>query len=128
MREKERIAIDNMRLEGRSAADIAIALRLSPNTVRSHIHRHPEMPNTRMCQTCGKPVLQKIGHREKKYCSDKCRMDFWNSNQDAVRRKAYYTLVCEYCGKEFLSYGNKNRKYCCRGCYAMSRTRRAGNG
>lgn len=74
MRIQDRIAINNMRLDGRSAANIAIALRLSPNTVRSHIRRHPEIPDTRTCLTCGKPVLQTKSRREKKFCSDTCRM------------------------------------------------------
>ena len=30
-------------------------------------------------------------------------------------------LTCQHCGKEFESYGNKNRKYCCRTCYIASR-------
>ena len=117
MRAQDRIAIDNMRLDGRSAADIALALRLSPNTVRSHIRRHPEIPNTRRCSTCGNAVLQKTGRREKKFCSDACRMMWWNSHPQEVNRKAYYSLICNHCGKEFESYGNKNRKYCCRECY-----------
>lgn len=120
MRTQDRIAIKNMRLDGRSASDIAIALRLSPNTVRSHIRRHPEIPNTRHCSACGKPVLQTKGRREKKFCSDVCRMAWWNSHPEDVNRKAYYSLVCNYCGKEFESYGNKNRKYCCRECYLAS--------
>lgn len=120
MRVQDKIAIDNMRLDGRSAADIAIALRLSPNTVRSHIRRHPEIPNTRICLTCGKPVLQTEGRRQKKFCSDTCRMTWWNSHPEDVNRKAYYLLVCNHCGKEFECYGNKKRKYCCRECYLAS--------
>jgi endogenous inhibitor of DNA gyrase (YacG/DUF329 family) len=120
MRVQDRIAIDNMRLDGHSAADIAIALKLSPNTVRSHIRRHPEIQNARKCLTCGKPVLQTKGRREKKFCSDMCRMAWWNSHPEDINRKAYYSLVCNQCEKEFESYGNKNRKYCCRACYLAS--------
>jgi len=120
MRAQDRITIDNMRLDGHSTTDIAITLRLSPNTVRSHIRRHPEIPNTRRCATCGKAVLQTKGRREKKFCSDACRMKWWNSHPENINRKAYYSLVCNHCGKEFESYGNKNRKYCCRECYLAS--------
>lgn len=121
MRLQDKIAINNMRLEGHSPSVIAATLGLSAGTVRAHIHRYPEIPNTKLCKNCGKPVLQTEKRREKKFCSDTCRMLWWNSHRDSVNRKAYYNLTCEYCGKEFESYGNKNRKYCCRACYVASR-------
>lgn len=117
----EKSEINRMRLEGYSASAIATFLGLSASTVRSHIHRHPEIENTRLCKNCGKPVLQTPNRREKKFCSDTCRMEWWNKHQGEVHRKAYYTLTCEYCKKEFTSYGNKNRKYCSRDCYTQAR-------
>ena len=121
MKPQDKIAIDNLRMEGKSAGDISIALNLSINTVRSHIRRHPDIPNARRCKTCGAFVAQPTGRREKKFCSDKCRMDWWNSHTEQINKKAYYTLVCEECGKEFESYGNNRRKYCCRACYLNAR-------
>ena len=85
------------------------------------IRRHPDIPGTRRCMTCGAFVAQPTGRREKKFCSDKCRMAWWNSHPEAINKKAYYTLVCEECGKEFESYGNNRRKYCCRNCYLNAR-------
>lgn len=35
--------------------------------------------------------------------------------------KAMYRLVCVHCGQEFVSYGNRNRKYCCHDCYIKDR-------
>lgn len=87
----------------------------------SHIRRHPDIPGTRRCMTCGVFVAQPTGRREKKFCSDKCRMAWWNSHPEAINKKAYYILVCEECGKEFESYGNNRRKYCCRNCYLNAR-------
>lgn len=121
MRLQDKIAINNMRLEGHSPSVIAAKLGLSAGTVRSHIHRHPNIPGAKACKNCGKPLMQPKGRREKKFCSDSCRMAWWNSHQEDVNRKAYYELVCQHCGKEFESYGNKNRKYCCRACYVASR-------
>ena len=121
MRLQDKIVINNMRLEGHTPSVIAAKLGIPASTVRSFIHRNPDVPNTKQCLQCGRHVLQPKGRREKKFCSDRCRMDWWNSHQDAVNRKAYYTLTCEYCGKEFESYGNKNRKYCCRACYISAR-------
>lgn len=121
MRLQDKIAINNMRLEGHSPSVIAAKLGLSAGTVRSHIHRHPNIPGAKACKNCGRPLMQPKGRREKKFCSDICRMAWWNSHQEDVNRKAYYELVCQHCGKEFESYGNKNRKYCCRACYVASR-------
>ena len=100
---------------------IADHLDLSPNTVKSFLQRHPPQRGLILCQHCGNPVPQNRGRKEKKYCSDKCRMAYWNSHKDEVNKQAYYTLVCQHCGKEFISYGNRNRKYCDRECYANAR-------
>ena len=121
MRLQDKIAINNMRLEGHSPTVIAAKLGIPAGTVRSHIHRHPNIPGARACKNCGRPLMQPKGRREKKFCSDACRMAWWNSHQEDVSRKAYYHLTCQHCGKEFESYGNKNRKYCCRTCYVASR-------
>ena len=34
-----------------------------------------------------------------------------------VNKKAFYTLTCKHCGKEFTAYGNQKRVYCCHDCY-----------
>ena len=121
MKLQDKIAINNMRLEGHGPSVIAATLGLSPGTVRSHIHRNPIIPGTKACKNCGKPLVQPKGYREKKFCSDACRMAWWNRNKETMNKKAYYQLVCQHCGKGFESYGNKNRKYCCRTCYVASR-------
>ena len=104
---------------------IADQLGLSPNTVKSHLQRHPPQLGQTLCHHCGQPVPQNPGRKEKKYCSDKCRMAYWNSHKEEVNKQAYYTLVCQHCGKEFISYGNRNRKYCSRLCYANARKKTA---
>ena len=118
---QDKIIINNMRIAGYQPSSIAVVLGVPPGTVRSYIHRHPDIPNTKSCKYCGKPVLQNAMGKEKKFCSDKCRMAWWNSHQDSVNRKAYYNLICQNCGKEFESYGNKSRKYCSRECYTAAR-------
>ena len=121
MKLQDQIAITNMRLEGHSPSKIAAKLGLSPSTVRSHIHRHRHVRDEQSCKHCGKPLVQTKGHRAKKFCSDSCRMAWWNSHKEEVNKQAFYKLTCQQCGKEFDSYGNSNRKYCCRACYIASR-------
>lgn len=124
---KHEIEILNiMRSHDKSAADIAIALGLSVNTVRSYIRRHPPKDAVQVgCRQCGKPVMQHKGRKAKYFCSDRCRNAWWNAHPENVQRKAYYRLTCQFCGKEFVSYGSKNRKYCSRLCYADARRSRS---
>ena len=110
---------------GMGCQRIAEELGLSPNTVKSHLQRHPPQLGLVLCHHCGKVVPQNRGRKEKLYCNDQCRMAYWNSHQDEVNKQAFYTLVCQHCGKEFVSYGNRNRKYCSRLCYANARKKTA---
>lgn len=126
MTKQEIETLNLMRSHDKSAADIAIALGLSVNTVRSHIRRHPPKDAVQVgCRQCGKPVMQHKGRKAKYFCSDRCRNAWWNAHPEKVQRKAYYRLTCQFCGKEFVSYGNKNRKYCSRLCYADARRSRS---
>ena len=66
MRLQDKIAINNMRLEGHSPSVIAAKFGLPAGTVRSHIYRHPNIPGARACKNCGRPLMQPKGRREKK--------------------------------------------------------------
>lgn len=126
MTKQEIETLNLMRSHDKSATDIAIALGLSVNTVRSYIRRHPPKDTVEVgCRQCGKPVMQHKGRKAKYFCSDRCRNAWWNAHTEKVQRKAYYRLACRFCGKEFVSYGNKNRKYCSRLCYADARRSRS---
>ena len=70
--------IDRMRLDGSTPTAMARKLGISVNTVKSHIRRHPVIPGTLPCVCCGRPVLQNAGRKAKKYCSDRCRITYWN--------------------------------------------------
>lgn len=121
MKKQEIKAINEMRLQGKSPAEIACRLNIPVNTIRTHIRRHPEICGGKPCKSCGKLILQPPGRKEKLFCSDKCRMAWWNSHRDQVRKNAFYTIICSNCRKEFTIYGKKDRKYCCRDCYLQSR-------
>ena len=71
-------ALTQMRIEGKKPTEIANALGISVNTVKSHIRRHPEIPDTVFCVNCGAPVRQTEGRKMKKFCCDKCRINWWN--------------------------------------------------
>ena len=59
--------INAMRLAGAKASEIASRLGIPTSTVRTHIRRHPEIPNTILCPTCGKRVMLRDNGRKKKF-------------------------------------------------------------
>lgn len=128
MHEKQKQAIAMLRLQGGSYAEIADYLNLSPNTVKSFCLRNKITPVSQtgledvdnpkgICKNCGAALEQVPGGRKKTFCSDRCRYIFWNRS----RREKPYRLTCQHCGRKFISFGNKNRAYCSRECYVLSR-------
>lgn len=110
----------SLQRDGLKYQQIAPMLGLPANTVRMFLIRYEERYRNR-CPLCEKEIIQQPHRKGKKFCSDQCRRDWWNHHPAVLKRKAYYNFVCPYCGKEFVAYGNKNRKYCSRRCYADAR-------
>lgn len=118
---KEKEAILAMRQQGLSCPEIAAVMALSPNTVKSLCHRNKvqaqKEPTANTCKNCGMPLKQTPGAKKKVFCSDKCRYAWWNQR----RSRQPYRLICYQCGREFISYGNRKRKFCSRECYSRNR-------
>jgi uncharacterized protein YjcR len=115
--------IKNLRCDGTSYSTIASMLDISINTVKSFCRRN-NLANKyckNICDNCGASLLHTPGAKKKRFCCDKCRMDWWAKNTDKVNRKALYNFECGTCGVDFQSYGNAYRKYCSRRCYGKSR-------
>lgn len=119
-----------MRLSGMSYRQIAEVTGFSENTIKSLCRRNKmqeininENNNETLahCKNCGNQLVQSRGHRQRKFCSDKCRFAWWHGKNAVVGRESPYFFSCKNCGKEFISYGNKDRKYCCYNCYTLDR-------
>lgn len=133
MNEAHKKEIKKLRAEGLSYGAISETIGVSVNTVKSYCKRHKlggivvDMGKPRLdidkdiCQCCGAKLQQAIGRKVKRFCSNRCRNMWWNANLDKVKRMANYDFVCAYCKKQFTSYGNKGRKYCCHECYIADR-------
>lgn len=130
MNDTQKLQIQRLRAEGYGYGKIAEKLGISLNTVKTYCRRHgfggvavkpKEEGEKKFCLCCGIPVMQITGRKEKRFCSDKCRNKWWNSNLDQVNRKANYEYICSCCKKPFTAYGNKNRKYCSHECYILDR-------
>lgn len=138
MTNEQKEQIRKLRDSGYGYATIADALGLTKNQVSAFCRRNKlsgnsalpsstDTPYVNCCRFCGKPLVQERGRKEVKFCSDFCRMKWWNSHPDRINRKAVYTFTCAYCGKVFTAYGNKHRKYCCHACYIADRFKGGGS-
>lgn len=126
--QKEKIR--QLRGDGFSYSKIATTLGISENTVKSFCRRNDLSGVGRVkatqadgvfCCQCGMQLTHTVGAKQKRFCSDNCRMSWWNTHPEAVSRKAIYSFTCLHCGDVFKSYGNKERKYCSSACYGKSK-------
>lgn len=117
MNQRQINELNRMHLEGNGATSIADALGVSVNTVRSYLKRHPVTENMHICKQCGSTVSQTSGRKVKQFCSDRCRMQWWNEHRHLQGSRNLVSFTCEYCGKEFRDYEKAGRKYCSRKCY-----------
>ena len=135
MTDFEAAQVKEMRLKGMGYRAIADALGLSRDIVRNHCKakgmggyvaatvknlKEREVQNG-ICLCCGKETAQAGTGRPRKFCSEKCRRQWWKAHPEAGNQKAVYTQVCARCGKEFTAYGNSHRKYCSHDCYIKAR-------
>jgi endogenous inhibitor of DNA gyrase (YacG/DUF329 family) len=120
----QKTQITEMRRRGETYAAIATCLDLSENTIKSFCRRNISICNQMMddcCPQCGFSLVHLLHKRQKRFCSDKCRLAWWKAHPELLNRKAVYSFVCSTCGKAFTAYGNANRKYCSRACAVTAR-------
>lgn len=126
MTAEEICRIIQLQREGYGYKKIASLTGLPVNTVKAYCRRHliskeDITAENILCKMCGKPLEQTPHKRKRMFCSDACRLAWWNSHREQVNRKAVCSLTCSYCGQVFESYGNAHRKYCSRRCYGLAR-------
>lgn len=129
MKDMEKRTITRLREGGKSYAEIAENLHLSVNTVKSfclrggvktlQALRKEADPNR--CMQCHKPIEQQTGHKRKRFCSDRCRLKWWNQHRTQMNRKSCVEKTCAHCGNAFVSYPYERRKYCSHACYIQAR-------
>lgn len=114
----EKQQIENLREKGLGYGTIATSLGLTFKQVRGYFERKA---NIHYCLQCHIPVKQTAHRKEKKFCSDECRMNWWKQHKALIKRTPHHTQVCPYCNKTFNCYDSKRRVYCSRECYANAR-------
>jgi len=127
MTNEQKSTILRLRSEGCKYATIAESVALSINTVKSYCRRQNLATTTETisddalrCKQCGKP-LEYSGSKPKKFCSDRCRNEWWKAHPCDVNKKAFYSKTCVHCGKAYTVYGRPNSKFCCHTCSAQHR-------
>lgn len=117
-----RTRVIELRQKGKTYRQISEHLNLPIGTVKTICARHNvEQDLVANCKYCNKTIVSFRGKKQKKFCDDKCRMAWWNSNRHLVNSKTNYFFTCKYCGNKFTSDTHKNRKYCSHACYLEGR-------
>lgn len=119
MTDQQKKELIDLRVKGYGYKKISQMLGVTESTVSAYCQRNKLTFNG--CKNCGKVMQKSKGTKPKKFCSDKCRWEWWNNHLGEVNRRANYDLICQHCGKRFVSYGNTKRKYCSHACYISDR-------
>ena len=117
MTDKDRREITQMRGGGMGYGRIARLLGIPLSTVKSYCRRNNLLGRAggEVCMQCGNHLEQVLHRKKKKFCSDGCRIRWWNHHTHLMKANA----VCVHCGKEF--HGRSGRKYCSHRCYIAER-------
>ena len=110
LEEKQKVL--ELRKLNKGYGEIAKILGVSKSSITTFLKRD-NLSET--CLNCGKKIIQTKGHRKRKFCSDKCRIESWKISKD--NKFGNIEKTCRYCGCHFLSYVSKDTKYCSRKCY-----------
>ena len=121
MKPEYKIKILYLRKDEKTCKEIAIELGLSVDSVTKFLQRHPDyVDENRICPQCGSAFKKSKGHNPKKFCSNECRMKWWNSHRDLIKHKNELDLNCQHCGKVFSSF-TPGRKFCSIHCSLAER-------
>ncbi len=109
--------------KGYSYNAISKELGIPVSTAKTYLRRD-SIERGSKCKHCGAELINVVGKKLKKFCSDKCRMTWWNSHRDDVKRNTFYTFKFPCCNSDFVAYGNKKRIYCSIACFTKYKTKR----
>ena len=112
---KQKVQVEKLKNEGYSFKEISEKLNVSVGTVKSYFARKDQHPK---CNCCGVELTGTV-KRERRFCSDKCRMKWWRDNSDVSRTTV--RKVCPICSRTFISYPSKKQTYCSKQCSGKAR-------
>ena len=127
MTDAQRQRVFELHSQGLGYSKIAQATGISINTIKSSLQAikvisgKPQSSSNVYCKQCRRLLVHTPGHKKKQFCSDKCRMAWWNSHLDLVNHRTFTEYTCPMCNKVFRVYGSRKRKYCSHECYISKR-------
>lgn len=122
--------IIELRKSGLGYQAIAKEIGVSRDSVRSFCKNHNIEPETiarddkryqGCCPNCHKRLQKQKSGRPRKFCSKECQVAYWNTYGKGAERATEFTAKCKYCGREFSTYVNQNKKYCCHEHFVIDR-------
>ena len=113
---EEKSRVDYLRSIGLGYKKIAQKTGLSESTLKSYFLRRKETPVSGKCPVCGRKLEQQPHRKQKRFCSDACRLSWWKQHPELMNIPGTRTVECATCGTTFQSY-RKTAKYCSRSCY-----------
>ena len=125
MTSEQKQEINAMQQAGFGYSKIAKVIGVSENTVKSYCRRQKAINVTEsidLCAQCGKPI-DKNKRSSKRFCSDFCRIKWWNKHPKA---EMAYSVCCACCGNEIQMRRKNERKYCSHRCYITARYKAGG--
>ena len=136
MTEQQKSIIKTLREQNFSYNAIAKAMGVTVATVKSYCQRSglagnrkeafraqsdTPLPLPTFCRCCGQQITQKEKVKRRIFCSNECRVNWWNSHLEQVKRRNPHVGNCLCCGNEFIWYGSKTKKFCSHACYIRHR-------
>lgn len=133
----QEIKVKELRMKGMGYKAIAQALDLDRDQVRYHCKKigltgtkeelaekiEEEKLHGETCLYCGDLLYRSKYAPGKKFCCEDCRRKWWKEHPEKKKKsaKASYVKQCEECGRTFISYGCKTRRFCSHDCYVHNR-------
>lgn len=130
MTENEKHRIVELKVQGLGYRAIAKELGIAVSTVSSYLRRIKDVEaiSKQKCKCCGLELKQTKGHRQRVFCSDKCRIKWWKNNKEQLNKKKMIKNLCPICHKEFFYYPGKIQKFCSWNCYLINKRGGVHNG
>lgn len=129
MTDYQRSQIATLRGQGYGYKKIGQLTGLSVNTIKTYCKRNelsgnavqPTRSMSKVCRHCGAPLVQIAGRKPRIFCSDACRIKWWNTHADQMNHRDGREVVCSQCGRNFIVNKSSSRKYCSHACYIANR-------
>ena len=113
--------IITLRQQTATYATISEALGIPVGTIKTFCRRNgitTDLPKGKYCcKNCGEVFASTGKTKPRVFCSDQCKIDWWNNHRGERKSANILLHTCPVCGKKFTAYAGANRKYCSQACY-----------